>query len=371
MKALEGSVEKQIINLAEKLIGFKTTAEEPKELARCADFIEEYFRDTGFYIERFEKNNCPSLLVTPRKGTKIGILLNGHFDVVPGSDQLFTAKIIGGKLTGRGALDMKSQVAAMMVLMKRLFQKSCDTPIGLLLVGDEELGGFNGCKYLVEEIKLKPAFVISGEPTGLKIGNGAKGILRLTLTTRGKSAHSATLWKGTNAISLMVGGLYSFLKDNPVPEPESFTTTFNLATVNGGDAVNKVPDRCEARLDIRYVPADLPERIIESLKNKYPGFEVVATETEPAAYCSPTNNFIRRLKQIITEVTRQKAEFIKKAAASDVRHFNAAGIPGVVFGPHGEGSHSENEWVDLNSLFAFYEVLANFTKTIDDRRGIS
>lgn len=374
MITLDDSAKKEITGLAGKLIAFETTAEEPKELARCAAFIEKYFKDAGLYIERFEKNNCPSLLVTPLKGTKVRVLLNGHFDVVPGSDNLSKAKVIGGKLTGRGALDMKSQVAAMMVLMKQFAQENSGLPLGLLLVSDEETGGFNGSKYLVSEAKLKPEFVIAGEPTGLKIGNEAKGILQLSLTTRGKSAHSAKLWEGINAINSMVNGLASFLKDNPVPEPDSFTTTFNLAKVNGGDAINKVPDCCEATLDIRYIPSDPPELIIADLKNKYPGFEIGATETEPAAYCSPNNEFVRELEKTITEVTGQKAGFIKKGAASDVRHFNTAGIPGVVFGPHGEGSHSENEWVDLNSLFTFYEVLANFidsTKTLDDRRGFS
>lgn len=229
-----------------------------------------------------------------------------------------------------------------------------------MLTGDEEVGGFNGTKHLMEKTKMRPQFVISAEPTRLKIGNTAKGIIRLKLTARGKSAHAAKPWEGSNAINKMVAGLSKLSAAFPSPEKSTPATTCSISTISGGDAVNKVPESCQANLDIRYAPDDPPDKIIREIKSKCRGIDAKSLSVEPAASCAPDNKFVASLLNSIKKTTGKTGELITKEAASDVRFFTAVGIPGVVFGPGGGGSHSANEWVDLNSLFIFYEILEDF-----------
>lgn len=358
---MENKLKREILNLTKKLIEFRTTADRPEELEKCADFIQNYLAHSSLKIRRYQKNKRPSLLVTLQGTPTPALLLNGHFDVVPAPDNLFTAKIKNNRLFGRGALDMKSQMAAMMVLVEQLAQRSPHLLVGLMLVGDEEIGGRDGTGYLLEKMNLKPEFVLAGEPTELKVGNKAKGVLRVKLVSKGKSAHAAKLWEGENAILSMVKNLANFQNVFPPPQKPTSLTTFNLSIIEGGDTLNKVPDRCKATFDIRYAPSDNPKKIVEKIQLLCSTTAVEMLTTEPAAFCTPNNEFVRKLQNAIKKITGKSGKLITKEAASDVRHFTARGIPGVVFGPSGGGTHADNEWVDLPSLFTFYRILEEFS----------
>jgi succinyl-diaminopimelate desuccinylase len=257
---------------------------------------------------------------------------------------------------------MKSQVAVMLVLTKQLAQEKPLPPVGLLLTSDEEIGGFDGTNYLIKKLKLKPKFVLAGEPTWLKIGQAAKGIIRLKLTAQGQSAHAAKPWEGKNAIVALVRALTKIERVFPTPGQPTAQTTVSITTIRGGEATNQIPAQSEARLDIRYTPTKIPAKIIAKIRKLVFPVKVVVENVEPAAFCEPTSTFITNLSKAVEEVTGKKDQLIAKEAASDVRFFTARGIPGVVFGPGGGGSHAEREFVSLGSLFTFYQILENFLK---------
>jgi succinyl-diaminopimelate desuccinylase len=348
--------------LIKKLIAFESDKNHPEEIKKCFDLVVGELKKAGLKVKTFSRNNKPSLVatLTPIKTPKI--FLNGHLDVVPGKPAQFKPKIVGNRLYGRGTIDMKAAVVVMIKLMKELAQKhknQIKDKIGLMIVSDEEIGGFDGSRFLLKK-GYKPEFFLAGEPTDFKIGAQAKGLLWLKLTLMGKSAHGAYLWKGQNAIIKANQAIKQIIKLFPPPKKEAWQTTCNIATISGGKTTNQVPDQCEIKLDIRYLPEKKPDEIIKMIQKVVPEVKIETIFKEPAANCSKTNPFITKLKKSIKKATGKESGFIKKHAASDARHYSAAGVPSIAFGPIGQGQHSDSEWVDLKSLKTYYRILKDF-----------
>jgi len=358
----------KIVETANELIRFRTTADRPGELKACADYIESFFAGTGLAVHRFEWEEKPSLVIAmggDLKGQEV--MLNGHFDVVPADDDAqFTPVVKGDRLYGRGASDMKGSVAAMMVLMKALWEKGSRKPLALMLNGDEEIGGYNGAKRFVE-MGYKPGFFLAGEPTGNRIGYAARGILRVKVCFRGRSAHGARPWEGENAVLACIDSLSSvrFLFDSQRPR-QMEVTSFTPTIIRGGDVINRVPEKCCVSFDIRYVPEDKPEVILSQLQEAFAPADIEVIMQENPAYCPPDNPWITKLKEIVADVTGVAGELIVKYEGSDARFFAAAGVPAIVFGPSGDGWHGAEEWISLRQLFEFYRILEGLVETLPE-----
>ncbi len=126
----------EIITLTQELIRFRTVKNNPQEIKSGVDFIKKYLSGCGVLIQEFESAGKPSLFITYTKTKRPKLLLNGHLDVVEGEEEQFIPKIIGNKLYGRGAVDMKAGLATMLFLMKELSEQKPD--IGLMIVSDEK-----------------------------------------------------------------------------------------------------------------------------------------------------------------------------------------------------------------------------------------
>lgn len=350
----------ETLKLTAELISFKTTADKPEALAEAIDYIEDYLSGTPLKVRKFERNNKPSLLITLTEGNP-EILLNGHLDVVPGKAEQFTAEVRNGKIFGRGALDMKSGLAVLLVLMEDLAKNGLKKSVGLSIVSDEEIGGKDGTGYLIEQ-GVKPKFFLSAEPTDLKIGNEARGIIWLKIEAFGKSAHASTPWLGDNANIKIIRALNLINEHFPNPKFEEWVTTRNISVIKGGEATNKVPDNAEAFIDIRYVPSDDSTKIINQIKELASDCEIEVQNLEPPAFADPDDLYLKLLKNSL-ESSNIRPEFLKKYAASDARYYTKVGIPAVVFGPSGSGQHSDNEFVDIDSLEKLFFVLKTFILT--------
>ena len=172
------SLEKDIITVAKDLIKFRSVSTEFKELRSCAKYIQNFFDGTGLDVRYFEHNNVPSVIVT--KNTKTPkVLLAGHFDVVQGEDEQFEPRLRGDKLYGRGALDMKTANSVLMHIMLTAATNNWD--VGLMLTGDEEIGGFNSVKYLLDKegYSCKLAIIPDGGFAVDVVVSKAKGLLHI------------------------------------------------------------------------------------------------------------------------------------------------------------------------------------------------
>ncbi len=351
-------MEKQIIALAKKAIAIKSIAGNKDKLREIIDlFVGQFNNDSLFEIKHFSNDGVLSVTVKPRfKQPKIW--LNAHLDVVPADDHLFTPRIFENKLYGRGALDMKTAAAAFALLTKRLIEKGKN--VGLMLVTDEEIGGHRGTKFLIEKNAVKPEFVIVGEPTNMEIGIESKGIITLEIISSGKTAHGSRPWLGENAIVAMIGPISQLLKAFPIPNREAWRTTVNLGIIQAGLAVNQVPDKCTIKLDVRNISKDDPKIIIKKIKNIFNKQNVCVKMLESPIFSDHENPYIKNFARVLRSVLKRKAVFLKGHGSSDIRFFTEKEIPAIAFGLTGEGLHSNDEWVSLESVGKLKKVLENY-----------
>ncbi|MDM8533607.1 ArgE/DapE family deacylase [Clostridiaceae bacterium HSG29] len=326
------------------------------------DYCSNYLKENGIDGEIIINNGYKSYVSTIGKGEKT-LILNGHLDVVSAKESQFTPIEKDGRLIGRGTADMKSGCVAMMQAMIKLKTENLTNKIMLQLVSDEETGGENCTKHLVEENYLGD-FVICTEPTNLKVSIQSKGIIRMDIISHGISAHGSRPWEGENAI------LKSYENFSKIKELEIMNigsefyegTSINLAVINGGDIYNRVPDKCTIGLDIRYVPNLDPKEIIESIKEVVDG-DVVVSAIEPGVYGEPTDSNIKLLSESLIRILPDaEVEYVAQHGGSDGRYYAKKGIPVVEFGAKGNYWHGDDEYVEMESVYQLEKVLIDFIR---------
>lgn len=348
-----------VIALSKKLIEVPSVSGDLLSLKKVLGVASQELTD--YKKTDFIKDHIPSMLFsnTGQEEKKIKIILNAHLDVVSGEASQFIPVEKDGYLYGRGAADMKTAAAVMILLFKHLASK-VNYPLALQIVTDEEIGGKAGAAYQIDK-GINADFVIAGEISNLAINSKAKGIINVKITAKGKTGHSAYLWTGKNAVWKLMKVLESIKSAFPVPEQESWTTTVNLSRIETANkTMNKIPDEATAYLDIRYIPED-KDNIREKLRLLIPNeYGVDILRFEPPQYTDSENLYVNALKKSIEKITCKPAETIVKHAASDIRHYNKKGIDGIIFGPIGDGQHSINERVLLSSAEQYYKILHDF-----------
>lgn len=352
-----------ILFLSKALIRIRSTADNPSGLKEALDLVLLHLTD--FTIERFERNGIHSALVYKgnTRPKTFRVMLNGHLDIIPGKDSQYTPKIEGDRLLGVGSMDMKANVAVLINIFKEMAQK-VDFDLGLQLVTDEEVGGFHGTKYHIES-GVQAEFVIAGEPTNFDIVNQTKGVLCATVTAQGTTAHSAYPWRGTNAIINMQAFLENLSKKFPTLTSETWETTVNVSSIHSKNtAFNKIPDHCECKIDIRFIPEDA-DTIEETIRTLLPkDCELFVEILEPAVQTNNEHSFVQALSKASESILQKKVILRGAHGSSDARHFSVVGGVGVEFGPIGGGIGSDEEWVDIPSLHTYYRALKRFLESV-------
>ena len=355
-------ISEKITEITEDLMKFKTVKGNSEEFDKAFDYIEDFFKNSDLETVEHENEGYRTLVISTDEDPDI--MLHGHVDVVNGEKELFRPEIKDGRIYGRGSADMKSGLASLMLLMKNLDK---DISVGLMIVSDEEIGGFNGAKYLVENGFYSPKFVISAEPNNtkgyLKIITKQKGVVRAKISSEGKNAHGSRPWNGENAAENLWEA-YTELEKTFSHEKTDWGTTVNLGNFISEGAVNVVPDHAEAGLDIRYTKSYRPEEIEEDMES-IEGLDFEINAVDPMLDTENDNHFVQTLKQASEEVIDEDVEITRKEPASDVRHFSEKGIPGVVFGPEGYNVHEDGEYAVIDSFEDYYNCIQAFiTKMI-------
>lgn len=349
----------EIVHLTKDLIRFKSTHANPQAIKSCADFIENYLQKHELEYQRCEHNGIPSIVALPRPGFA-PLLLMSHFDVVHGSDELFDPYEKEGMLFGRGSLDDKYAVALSLVLfkehcnrLKKQNKNQKDLPFGIILTGDEETGGEWGAKEILKGIRSDFCIALDGGDVG-RIIIREKGILRLRLISKGKTAHGSRPWLGENAIEKLIadyGKVQALFQEQ---QPDHWHRTLNLGWIKGGESSNQVPDLAEAVLDIRYTEKDHPDELIEKIRKSIKS-ELLVEEKEPLFEGGPSPYLDFLLK--IAKTTRLDFEH----GASDARFLANHDIKGIVWGADGDfTAHARNEHINIDSLYRLYHILDEF-----------
>ena len=331
-------------------------------------FKEEHGFQNQVVINRKNGVELHNLISTIGNG-KEKIVLSGHFDVVPTGDPAqwkyppFSAEIKNGRLYGRGSADMKGGIASLIGVIKilskipRFLEK-----YKLVFVGtaDEEIGMMGSLSLSKQGVMKDSILLIIAEPTNLKIGIAEKGLLWVKLKIKGKPAHGSMPHEGINAIEgaiKIIPQLYNYLeKKRNVVLGKS---TMNIGKINGGTAINVVPDQAFLDIDYRLIPEQDHNTLINNINNlqliKYP-INIEILKELPALQTDSNHLFIQNLTKV------SKSELLGLSYATDAAYLISANspIPFVIFGPGDpKNIHKIDEFIELEQVFQAIEYLTN------------
>jgi acetylornithine deacetylase len=308
-------------------------------------------------------------------GTKPGIVLSGHTDVVPVDGQNwasdpFKATVKGDRLYGRGACDMKSYLAVVLAMAPRFAAAKLKAPIHFALSYDEEVGCI-GARGLLEDLarnNIRPAGAIIGEPTSMQPVIAHKGKRAYQCRVRGKEAHSALTPQGVNAIEY-AARIISYIRHMAErmqacePRDHGFDvpfTTLQTGVISGGTAGNIVPRECIFQFEFRYLPGadpdalereikDYAERVIlAEMRRTDPSTSIsIETKSDNPGLSMSEKDEITRLAQALS----RNASTAKVAYLTEGGLFQQAGIPAIICGPGSiEQAHKPDEYVTLEQV---------------------
>jgi acetylornithine deacetylase len=358
------------------LIGFDTVSDR-SNLPLIA-YVEDYLAPFGISGQRIMDDTGlkASLWVTIGPKDKPGIVLSGHTDVVPVEGQAWTHNPFemierDGRLYGRGTTDMKGFVATCLAMVPEMQRAQLATPIHLAISYDEEIGCV-GVRPLLERLSraaIKPIGCFVGEPTQMELAIGHKGKHGVRATFRGLACHSSIAPRGVNAVEhaatliaeisrraaqIATEGARDALYDVPY-------TTFLTSIVQGGTALNIVPDHCAIEFEARglgieessevtgAVIAFAKETIEPVMQKADPscGIDFEEILEYPALDMPADHSWVTLAKKLSGRNDHRKVAFGTEAGL----FVSMAGIPAVVIGPGSiEQAHKPDEYVELSEL---------------------
>jgi succinyl-diaminopimelate desuccinylase len=355
--------------LAERLITYDTSTLDGINAA--AGFVKGWLESNEIDVKDGTKNDLPVLAATVGAPGGQTVVLHGHVDVVPGRPEQFEPRVEGDRLIGRGAYDMKGGLAAMMCAVRELASQS-EVCVHFVCVSDEESDEpwiDRGTDYVVAK-GYTGDFAITGEPTDLRIGVQAKGVLALRIGVAGKSAHGSTPWLGDNAV-LKAVDVFRSIQALPFAREASDLfdrPSISLGRILGGDRINKVPDSCTIDVDIRYLPGQDADAILEAI-HAIPDTDVEIVFSREPAMVDRDDPHVRALAAVISDWTPADRISVGRDGASDANSFLDAGVPAVEFGPVGGGHHGPDEWVSVESLDRYRCALVDFVRSLPQTVG--
>lgn len=345
---------------------------EPAGEGALGDFLEQWLQDLGLHPRR-QGTGTPGrdnvLAVYPGAGGP-ALMLEAHLDTVSGAGMVgdpFSGALRGGRVWGRGSCDCKASLAAMLLALRRAVRERLPTGCLLVAVVDEE-SQFTGINtFLREPLPLPVQGAVVGEPTNLQVIDRHGGAVRLNFVVRGRAAHSACPELGDNAILHAAELVQAFAAHHRDLQCDAGRAegvrTCTPTLIQGGTAINVIPDRCVVGVDRRLRPDERPEQVQREL-------EQVATwiaagrftwETEvilldpPLAPRSPSP-LADLCEQAVREV-RGTAQRGMVTYSTDASNLAETGLEAVVLGPGDIAqAHSAEEWVAVEQVEQVEEV---------------
>lgn len=301
------------------------------------------------------------------------LMLNAHMDTVgvEGMADPFSGAMRDGKLYGRGSQDMKGSLAAQIAAAKALVDSAVSLHGDLIITGvaDEEYVSL-GTEDIVKHYTADAAIVT--EPTDLQICRAHRGFVWYEVETIGRAAHGSRYDEGIDANMRMgrflgeLDNLEQALRQRP-PHPLTALPSLHAAMLRGGTAVSVYADRCTLTIERRLNPGETEaqataelQAIIDHLSATDPTFKATL---KPLFARSPFEvDAAAEIVQIVSEVTAaqlgQPAPHVGASFWTDAALLADAGIETMLIGPIGQGLHSAEEWVDVQSVVDLAHILA-------------
>ena len=359
-----------LTDLLSHLIRMPTVTSDHATNRAAMDWVQEQLQGLPLQFKRFENNGFPSLVATTptvadHKNPRLWLV--GHMDVVPGANSDFSPKLQGGKLVGRGAFDMKFAIACFIRLLQELGPDLARYNLGLMITSDEEAGGQHGVRWLVDQGYLGQAALLPDGGFNWEMELGAKGIIWWGLDAVGQSTHASTAWRGANALDRLIA-FVNVIQSHAIKEPCGDLVhahhTINLGKLTGGSVPNQVPNHATAEIDFRITPSQSVETVngwLAEAAAAVPGVTARVILSNPA-YTIPQDGPVTLFRQLAGELTGRTLPNVISNGASDARFFAAHHIPVVSVRPTGGNQHGPGEWIDLEDLTQYYDVVRRFVE---------
>lgn len=329
-----------------------------------------------------------SLAAEPKRR---GILIAGHADCVPVTDQLwltppFEPTVKDEKLYGRGSSDMKSYLAVFVALAKYFKAAKLSEPIYFAATWDEEIS-CDGARELVKQLaalNIHPRIAYVGEPTMMEVITSHKSMNAFDVEFSGIAAHSSLLPMGLNSIRYAAKFTEWFHQEldrkvaSETPDPAFIVphVTGGINILNGGIAGNTVPAKTVLQGEFRALPDDDPIALIKKVIAKVEQIdqEMKAAIPQDPADSEQAKNVgasfkVRSLLYSLAASKQSPAVELAKALKLTIAEgkvtygtesgiYEAAGMSAVVIGPGDIAqAHGANEYVELSQLVAAAEFM--------------
>jgi acetylornithine deacetylase len=382
----------QSVALIRDLIAFPTISRDPNRDLLL--YVEDYLKKLGvasdiLWAPGGAKGN---LWATIGPADERGVILSGHSDVVPTEGQdwtsdPFTLREGNGKLYGRGTCDMKGFVGIVLAAVPEILKRKLKAPVHIAISYDEELGCL-GVRSLVERIAgmdVKPALCIVGEPTLMQVVIGHKGGRSYRAKITGRPAHSSMAPKAVSAIEagaelvmFLKGIAHEWAASGPFDAEFDVThSTLSVGMIDGGTAINIVPEHCNVTFEFRHlasVDAETVSRRIMAFANdtllppmralapeaaivfeplyEYPGLDIAAEH--------PAVTFV---KQLVGRNDHAKVAYGTEAGLFQ----GQAGVASVVCGPGSIGeAHRADEFLALSEVEACQRMITRLLDRLEE-----
>lgn len=368
------------LEILDRLIAFDTTSH--RSNMELITYVQTMLQDVGAEVQLIQNQTGEkaNLYATIGPGDGSGVMLSGHTDVVPVEGQEWSVPAFqmtqhDGRVYGRGTADMKGFLASALSAALKAAKKPLKTSLHLAFSYDEEIGCV-GVRSLIDMLKtapIRPLFCIVGEPTQMAVATGHKGKIAAQALCHGKTVHSALAPTGVNAIHIAtdfinkIRELQDDIKQNYAKDEDYDIpyTTLHVGKIQGGVALNIVPNLCTVDFEIRNLADDIAEAVLDQIKTaahdvaqhiNHPDarIDITVKNTYPGLNTPKQANVVDFVKSLTGANNTLKVAFGTEGGLFDQR----LGIPTVICGPGSmEQGHKADEYITLDQLSACDKML--------------
>jgi acetylornithine deacetylase len=342
--------------------------------AEIGAYVADALNDLGLAVKTYDlgpkRVNVVGRLAG--KGGGKSLLLNAHMDTVgvAGMTDPFSAEIRGIKLYGRGSQDMKGSLAAQIAAAKALIESGVALAgdLWVTAVADEEYLSI-GSDDLVKHVRADAAIVT--EPTDLHICRAHRGFIWYDVETFGRAAHGSRYTEGIDA-NMRMGRFLAQLDHleqelrTRTPHPLAGPPSLHASRIHGGNEISIYAAHCQLEIERRTIPGETEaqtkaelQAIIDRLSSD-PTFKATVKSTflrEPFEVAEDAA-IVQALHQAATNLLNHPPHHTGQTFWTDAAIMAAAGMETVLIGPIGQGLHSAEEWVDVQSVVDLAAILA-------------
>jgi acetylornithine deacetylase len=342
--------------------------------AEIAAYVAEVMKEMGLAVDVWEPAPGRPNVVGVLPGTSDGrsLMLNAHTDTVgvEGMDAPFSPRIEDGRMYGRGTQDMKGSLAAHLAAMRALQEADVELAGDLIVAAviDEEHKSV-GTEAVVERYDADGAVVT--EPTDLKLALAHKGFVWVDVETRGRAAHGSRPDEGIDA-NIHMGRVLARLDDlgqslrDRDGHPLVGAPSLHAPQIEGGTASSVYSAQCRLRVERRTIPGESGAQAVaevQEILDALAGADASVDASCEAAFSrrpfevSPDAPIAEAVRDAGAAVLGEVPPDVGQTFWTDAALLSAAGTESVVLGPVGDGLHTTEEWVDLDSVVQLADLL--------------